>query len=133
LRAWFYPGDNFGQEFVYPKRQGGELATRIGTNVPTAGNDQAVAVREEPVEPERAPVKRESPPEPLIAQAREPQPLSQPAPQQQARPELDQRPSPTPTATDDSLPQTAGPAPLWALFGLIALGSAFALRKTRRR
>src|SRR5688572_23974021 len=21
IRAWFYPGDNWGQEFVYPKRQ----------------------------------------------------------------------------------------------------------------
>jgi len=28
IRAWFYPGDNFGQEFVYPKQQGTELAAR---------------------------------------------------------------------------------------------------------
>src|SRR5215469_7545527 len=28
IRAWFYPGDNFGQEFVYPKQQGKELATQ---------------------------------------------------------------------------------------------------------
>jgi len=26
LRAWFYPGDNFGQEFVYPKQKATELA-----------------------------------------------------------------------------------------------------------
>src|SRR5688572_15795625 len=26
IRAWFYPGDNFGQEFVYPKKQALELA-----------------------------------------------------------------------------------------------------------
>src|SRR6202171_4508609 len=26
LRAWFYPGDNFGQEFVYPKVRAIELA-----------------------------------------------------------------------------------------------------------
>src|ERR1051326_3537240 len=26
IRAWFYPGDNWGQEFVYPKRQAVELA-----------------------------------------------------------------------------------------------------------
>src|SRR6185503_12421851 len=26
IRAWFYPGDNFGQEFVYPKKRAVELA-----------------------------------------------------------------------------------------------------------
>src|SRR5579864_6811572 len=26
LRAWFYPGDNFGVEFVYPKQRATELA-----------------------------------------------------------------------------------------------------------
>src|SRR5262249_51477245 len=26
IRAWFYPGDNFGQEFVYPKSRAAELA-----------------------------------------------------------------------------------------------------------
>ena len=32
IRSWFYPGDNFGQEFVYPKRRAVELA-KI-TNLP---------------------------------------------------------------------------------------------------
>src|SRR6185503_14382040 len=32
IRAWFYPGDNFGQEFVYPKKVAVELAKV--TNVP---------------------------------------------------------------------------------------------------
>ena len=26
VRAWFYPGDNFGHEFVYPKVKAVELA-----------------------------------------------------------------------------------------------------------
>jgi hypothetical protein len=26
IRAWFYPGDNSGQEFVYPKKRAVELA-----------------------------------------------------------------------------------------------------------
>ena len=26
LRAWFYPGDNFGQEFAYPKQKAAEIA-----------------------------------------------------------------------------------------------------------
>ena len=33
LRAWFYPGDNFGQEFVYPHSKAKELAKRSGQHV----------------------------------------------------------------------------------------------------
>src|ERR1700752_1950136 len=32
IRAWFYPGDNWGQEFVYPKNKAVELAKMA--NVP---------------------------------------------------------------------------------------------------
>src|SRR5580658_4605862 len=32
LRAWFFPGENFGQEFVYPKARAVELAKE--TNAP---------------------------------------------------------------------------------------------------
>ncbi|MEJ7605420.1 MAG: hypothetical protein WKF37_03950 [Bryobacteraceae bacterium] len=35
LRAWFYPGDNFGQEFAYPKTEAVKLATTGTQNVPT--------------------------------------------------------------------------------------------------
>jgi len=34
LRAWFYPGDNFGQEFVYPKARAIELAETSKVTVP---------------------------------------------------------------------------------------------------
>lgn len=33
LRAFFYPGDNFGQEFVYPHKRAMELAKRTNQNV----------------------------------------------------------------------------------------------------
>src|SRR3954452_21713314 len=35
MRAWFYPGDNFGQEFAYPKDQAVSIATANNSNVPT--------------------------------------------------------------------------------------------------
>src|SRR5271156_2788096 len=35
LRAWFYPGDNFGQEFAYPKFAATEIATISDESVPT--------------------------------------------------------------------------------------------------
>ena len=34
LRAWFYPGDNFGQEFVYPRIRAIQLAQTTQTPVP---------------------------------------------------------------------------------------------------
>ena len=34
MRAWFYPGDNFGQEFAYPKMKSIEMAKITRTSVP---------------------------------------------------------------------------------------------------
>lgn len=35
LKAWFYPGDQYGQEFVYPKSRGLEIAKATNQNVLT--------------------------------------------------------------------------------------------------
>src|SRR5438270_6919407 len=35
LRAWFYPGDNFGQEFAYPKSAATQIASYAKQPVPT--------------------------------------------------------------------------------------------------
>ena len=34
IRAWFYPGDSYGLEFVYPKTRATELAAGTHNNVP---------------------------------------------------------------------------------------------------
>src|SRR5438093_8392451 len=34
MRAWFYPGDNFGQEFAYPKQKAAAIAAYVKTAVP---------------------------------------------------------------------------------------------------
>ena len=34
IRAWFYPGNNYGQEFVYPKGRAEELAVLVHMPVP---------------------------------------------------------------------------------------------------
>ena len=36
IKSWFYPGDNFGQRFVYPKKAATQLATVYKQPVPTA-------------------------------------------------------------------------------------------------
>lgn len=35
IKEWFYPGDNFGQEFVYPKSRAEELAKASDQSVPS--------------------------------------------------------------------------------------------------
>ena len=41
LRAWFYPGDNFGHQFVYPNTRATELAKQNNKNVLSMSNDMA--------------------------------------------------------------------------------------------
>lgn len=42
VRAWFYPGDNFGHQFVYPKEKAVELAKANNTPVPSMPAELAV-------------------------------------------------------------------------------------------
>src|SRR5262249_37277154 len=39
IRAWFYPGDNFWQEFVYPKSRAVELAKQTNSPVHAAPSE----------------------------------------------------------------------------------------------
>jgi outer membrane biosynthesis protein TonB len=124
LRAWFYPGDNFGQEFPYPKH----LAA-----VETA----SVSVTKEPLRPPEPPPQ----PEPVA----KPQPAPEPAPQQEiARAEAPPSPSPAPApaeppaqapapaqpaaAPDQTLPKTASNYPALGLVGLGCLALFGAVR-----
>jgi len=69
IKEWFYPGDNFGQEFVYPKRRAVELAAASHEAVPampeefSADITKPVANAAEPAvkELEKAPVTAELP------------------------------------------------------------------------
>lgn len=124
LRAWFYPGDNFGQEFVYPERQASPIAQAVHVPVPAAEIPTSVMTAK--VEPE-APAPRElkevaiKPLEPVqMAQARRPEPTPASAPPA--------RPEPPP-----ALPATGGLAPLAGLLGLLSLAAAAGLGKTLGR
>ena len=41
LKAWFYPGDTFGQQFVYPHKRAVELAKRTHQNVLSMRDDMS--------------------------------------------------------------------------------------------
>jgi hypothetical protein len=119
LRAWFYPGDSFGQEFVYPKVKATEFATTAHVLVPSA----EVTPTETPEELLEAPVVAITPEreEVEIAQAVEPPPIATPAPVAAAEP------------APAELPKTASPIPLVALLGLSSLGLAASFRWIAKR
>jgi hypothetical protein len=124
LRAWFYPGRNWGEEFVYPKAKAIELAK--ATNTPVL-----FTTAEIPVEV-AVPIK--SVDEPVVVQLKQ-------APIMAIKPtgeetQLAEVVTPPPTVTQpaaEELPSTASTLPLIGLFGLLALGCALALRKVEGR
>jgi hypothetical protein len=126
LRAWFYPGRNWGEEFVYPKAKAMELAK--ATNVPVlfAAVELPVEVAE-PIKTVDAPVVAELRRAPIMAI----RPTGEEV-------QLAQAVTPPPaaaeaTATPAALPATASSLPLIAVFGMLALMSAFALRSIAKR
>lgn len=127
LRAWFYPGDNFGQEFAYPKGAFMQVASSNVTNVPavpTTPPQQSEATAETVV---TTPAVTESPAQEApveIAQnsAPEPAPAASPAP---VAPSVPDKPAPQPT-----LPASASAFPLYGLVGLGALTAGFLIRRS---
>lgn len=118
LRAWFYPGDSFGQEFVYPKVKAAELAAASHVLVPAA----EVTLTQKPEELLEAPVVAITPESKEVEIAQEVQPPPRAAPALVAAAE----PAP-------ELPKTASQIPLVALLGLSSLGLAGAFRWIAKR
>jgi LPXTG-motif cell wall-anchored protein len=141
LRAWFYPYERNGQEFVYSKAQATELAKASNSAVPftESANYQA-----EPVSTTSQAAAQSTPPVAIqsmlptgqIASQTTQAPTTQialatpPAPvQAQTRQET---PAPTPVQTA-SLPQTGSTLPLLALIGCVSIFAGLSLRKWRVR
>ena len=117
LKAWFYPGHEWGEEFVYAKSRAVELAKE--TNEPVLATPIELAAA--PVEAlKTAPVEAVAPTgEPVeLAQVVEPPPAAAAEPQPVA-----------PAA----LPKTASPLFLIALIGLLALAGGAALTLVSKR
>jgi hypothetical protein len=122
VRAWFYPGDNFGQEFKFPKKLVAQLASAVPVPVSASYREPepTPAAAPEPVaQPEPKPVSAEPTPEPAPQTA----PIaSSAAPAEPAHAE----PAP-------ALPHTASNIPLIGLVGLASLGLAGALSLCGKR
>jgi hypothetical protein len=107
LRAWFYPGDNFGQEFAYPKSAAVQIAAVAHQPVPTTEARQATELPQAEI--------TQTQPEPVQEAQNVPPPAPQevaPAPQQEV----------AVVAVPQELPKTASPYPLIGLAGIFSLG-----------
>lgn len=109
LRAWFYPGDNFGQEFVYPKPRAIQLARETHVIVPA-----------ETVEPTESTLKTV----PLVAIT----PEKKEEPVTEAIRVLPLRNPEKSTPVAEELPKTASSIPLIGLLGLAFIGLALGLK-----
>lgn len=104
IRAWFYPGRNWGEEFVYPKFRAVELAKITGEPVLATPIDLEKA----PIEAlKTAPIEAVKPTGETVAVAE----VVQPPPVEEAK----------------LLPQTASSLPLVGLIGLLSLCAGAAL------
>jgi hypothetical protein len=119
LRAWFYPGDNFGQEFAYPKDMSAKIAEYTHVDVPSTPATKEVELATAPVvEVDKSGT--EKPLEARVYTAPAPEPVAAPAPEPvAAEPVVADRPA---------MPATATSLPALALAAFFALGAGFALR-----
>jgi hypothetical protein len=132
IRAWFYPGANWGQEFVYPKTRAielakithqpvlampAELAPNLTQPVKAADEPPVVALKEAPVT-----AVKPTGDEVAIAEVVELPPV-----------QTASAPKPEVTKRLKRLPKTASPLPLAGIMGLLSLGTGFALSVIRRR
>jgi LPXTG-motif cell wall-anchored protein len=117
VRDWFYPGDNFGQEFPYPKKLVAQLAAAQPVPVPTNYR-----------EPEPVPA-----PEPGPAPAAQPAPVLQPAPQPAPEPQPAPQQPVTIQQQPQALPHTGSYNPLIGLLGVLSLSGAGLLTLATRR
>jgi hypothetical protein len=138
IKSWFYPGDNYGNEFVYPKARAVQLAVQSQQNVPSmptnlATNTKTTAQNQDSqrvTEMKQADLKAQKPSgdETTVAEVflvvAPPTPVAEePAPPQRTLVALV-------TPAPAELPKTASPLPLLELAGLLLLAAGLTLRAT---
>lgn len=132
MRAWFYPGDNFGQEFAYPKTEAVAIATVTNESVPTTyAESQADLATSRVGTVDKAGTEMELDRQTYSKAEAAPAPQAE-QPVQMAQATPPPAPAEQPAEQPRSLPRTASPVPMTALAGLLALGASMAVRAMNR-
>ncbi len=149
LRSWFYPGDNFGQEFAYPKNEAMQIAASVKQPVPTTyaeseadlttarvgtvdekGNEQPMPTQTAQATP---PPSTSAPSTPAPSTPAPEAAPSTPAPAPSTPNEAERAATPMPASTPQTLPQTGSPYFLIGLIGLVSLAGYGALAIAAKR
>jgi hypothetical protein len=142
MRAWFYPGDNFGQEFAYPKNMSAQIASSAKMTVPTMTAASTEEYKTAPITSTdqsgnsaaldtntyTAPAPTPAPAPAQVAET--PTPAPAPAPMEVAAAPA---PEPQAAAVPAELPHTASSVPLIGLVGLLSMLAFLAVRPARVR
>ena len=118
IATWFYPGDNSGVEFVYPKVNTAVLTAKAAP--PPSVTPSQTASKPAPVaQPTNVPAERAKPAAPATnnAPAQVSQATTQPKPAT-STPAVPQK------QTLKKLPKTASPLPILIVLGLLSLGAS---------
>jgi hypothetical protein len=124
IRAWFYPGMTWGEEFVYPKARAIELSKTEKAPVLFTAAEIPVEVAE-PIVTVDAPVVVQMKQAPVMA--------IQPSGEEVQLAEVVTAPPAPAPAAEPALPATASSLPLIALLGLLAICGTFAFRLAEKR
>lgn len=134
VKAWVYPGENFGHEFVYPKVRAVELAQTTHQAVPsmpnsvntteTNQNNNAANV----TAMKKAPLKAEEPSQAEVEIEQEFPPQNQSAQNNTPAPPPNEQAYNNPPATPRTMPRTASGWFTLCLSGLLFLGAGGVLR-----
>lgn len=139
LRAWFYPGDDFGQAFVYPKERALQLAQSNKYGVPSSETSDENSMKTSAItaydadqrEMELGKAVQSTPSTTEMATTKTEAPVATPAPVTTAPTTVaaSTTPSREPEMKErEELPKTASSTPLFALLGALAISLALGLK-----
>ena len=126
LRAWFYPGDLFGQEFAYKPTEATQIAQTTNQNVLTTEANNASELQNAPVHTTTPQGQSQD-----LNQQTYTAPPSTPQVAQQTPAPMPQEP--VQMARRTRLPRTASNLPLIGMIGLLAMAAGVTTLVARRR
>ena len=125
MRAWFYPGSTYGEEFVYPKPRAVELAKASKQHVP-AMPAQVASTATKPSQQTEVQEMKEAPITAI-------QPSGEEVQLSEVHPQMQTSPAPARVATlPERLPKTGSILPWFLLIGTMSLTCSFVLRLAAR-
>jgi hypothetical protein len=130
IRAWFYPGELWGQEFVYPKTKAVELAKAVNLPVAYIPDEVAASIAAPPTGPavQAGPVGTAA--DPAVLTLKDvPVLVIKPTGEVVQISAVFQAPPVQALDRTASLPKTASDLPLVALVGLLCLSVSVSLSK----